>query len=484
MLATLFDKTKPGARAIGFPKGKIHPSQKIPSHLLRKTPPGLPEVTELEVVRHFTKLSQLNYSVDTNFYPLGSCTMKYNPKACFRLAFHGAFSERHPLLPAWAIQGTLKALKDFENALLEITGMDALTLAPAAGAHAELAGLLVTRAYFQNRGEIPQRKKIIIPDSAHGTNPASAALAGFEVVTIKSNARGRVNIEELKKHLNETAAMVMITLPNTLGLFEDEISEIARLAHQAGVQMYMDGANMNALMGIAKPGNLGFDVMHLNLHKTFSVPHGGGGPGAGVLLVKRHLDDFLPVPRIIEKNGQLQIEEAHPKSIGRIRSFHGSTANLLWSAAYVALLGKEGVLEASKGAILNANYLRVLLKEAGLTPFSDEPCMHEAVFTIDPKKLNGVRTLDIAKRLLDFKFYAPTIYFPLIVPEAIMVEPTETETPETLEEFASAVKTILQEARTTPETVKTAPHTLPVKRIDDVTAARNPVISWQPSRDQ
>ena len=478
MLATLFEQSKKGRRAIRFPKGKIQPSQKVPANLLRTEPPKLPEVTELDAVRHFTKASQLNYSVDTNFYPLGSCTMKYNPKANFRFAFHPAFTNAHPLLPDWAVQGTLRAVKDFENGLLDICGMDAITLAPAAGAHAELVGILVASAYFKDKGEAASRRKIIIPDSAHGTNPASAVLGGFDVVTIKSNARGRINIAELKKHLDETTAMLMITVPNTLGLFEDEILEVSRLARNVGAQMYMDGANMNALMGIVKPGSLGFDMMHLNLHKTFSVPHGGGGPGAGVLAVRRHLEDFLPVPRITEKNGEMAITQSHSKSIGRIRSFHGSTGNILWAASYLALLGKEGIGEASRMAILNANYLRKLLKEAGLTPFQDEPCMHEAVFTLDPKKLNGVRTADIAKRLLDFGFYAPTIYFPLIVPEAIMVEPTETESPETLEEFAAAVRTILEEARANPDKVKSAPHNLPVHRLDDVTAARNPVIRW------
>ncbi|MBI2070262.1 MAG: aminomethyl-transferring glycine dehydrogenase subunit GcvPB [Elusimicrobia bacterium] len=479
MLPTLYELSTEGRRAVRFPKGSTHPWQKIPSGLLRTKAPKLPEVTELDAVRHFTQASQLNYSVDTQFYPLGSCTMKYNPKACFRLAFHPAFAGAHPESPAWAIQGTLRAVKDFENGLLEITGMDAITLAPAAGAHAELVGILITNAYFRDKGESKQRKKIIIPDSAHGTNPASAALGGYEVVTIKSNRRGRINLEDLKAHLDETTALVMMTVPNTLGLFEDQIMEAARLVHNVGAQMYMDGANMNALMGIVKPGSLGFDMMHLNLHKTFSVPHGGGGPGAGVLLVKRHLEPFLPVPRIAEKNGELTVEDNAPKSIGRIRSFHGSTGNLLWAAAYLDLLGKEGVFDVSKQAILNANYLRVLLTEAGLTPYDDGPCMHEAVFTVDPKKLNGVRTLDIAKRLLDFGFYAPTVYFPLIVPEAIMVEPTETESPETLEAFAQAVKTILEEARTNPDHVKSAPHKLPVRRLDEVTAARSPVLRWR-----
>ncbi len=477
MLSTLFEQSKPGRRAIGFAKGSIHSSQKIAAKHLRKNPPKLPEVAELEVVRHFTRASQLNYSVDTNFYPLGSCTMKYNPKANFRAASHPAFADVHPLTPAWANQGLLRVIRDFERGLLEITGMDSITLAPAAGAHAELVGILMAGAYFKDKGQANERRKIIIPDSAHGTNPASAVLGGFDVITIRSNSRGRVNLEELVKVLNQNTAMLMMTVPNTLGLFEDEILEVARLVHKAGALLYMDGANMNALMGVVKPADLGFDLMHLNLHKTFAVPHGGGGPGAGVLAARRHLEEYLPVPRITEStNGEMEILESSPKSIGRIRAFHGSVGNILLSSAYLAMLGKEGAVAASRTAIVNANYLKALLKEAGLKPFQDEPCMHEAVFTLDPKTLNGVRTLDLAKRLLDFGFYAPTVYFPLIVPEAIMAEPTETETPETLEEFARAVKTILEEAKTNPDRVKTAPHKLPVARLDEVTAARNPVI--------
>ncbi len=478
MLKTLFEKSTPGARATRFPKGKTHPSEKIPAALLRTKPARLPEVTELDVVRHFTKASQLNYSVDTNFYPLGSCTMKYNPKASFRAATHPVFSNTHPFCPAWAVQGLLEVLKEFEKELLEITGMNALTLTPAAGAHSELTAILMAREYFRDRGEI-KRNKVIIPDSAHGTNPASAALGGFEVVTIHSNNKGRIDLEALKKVLNDETAMLMVTLPNTLGLFEEDILEVSRLVHNVGALLYMDGANMNALMGVVKPGDIGFDVMHLNLHKTFSVPHGGGGPGAGILLVKSQLEEFLPVPRIIEEKGEYRVLESSPKSIGRIRSFFGSTGNLLWSAAYVALLGKEGIREATRGAILNANYLRVLLTQAGLAPHRNEPCMHECVFTLDPKKLNGVRTLDIAKRLLDFGVYAPTIYFPMIVPEAIMVEPTETESLETLEEFAKTVAKILKEAKDNPERVKSAPHKLPVRRLDEITAARNPILRWQ-----
>ncbi|MBI4369447.1 MAG: aminomethyl-transferring glycine dehydrogenase subunit GcvPB [Elusimicrobia bacterium] len=485
MLPTLFELSRSGKRAVKFPKAAMHSSAKIPAKLLRRQNPSLPELTELDVVRHFTLASQMNYSVDTQFYPLGSCTMKYNPKANFHWALHPAFAGAHPLWPSWAVQGTLESLAGLEEGLAAITGMDAVTLAPAAGAHAELVGILVAGAFYQDKGQAAKRRKIIIPDSAHGTNPASAALGGFEVVTIKSTARGRIDVLQLKKVLDDTTAMVMITVPNTLGLFEDDVLEVSRLAHNAGAQMYMDGANMNALMGIVKPASLGFDMMHINLHKTFSVPHGGGGPGAGVLLVRRHLEEYLPVPRLIRRpanqNGELSILDAHPKSIGRIRAFHGSTGNLLWAASYLALLGRDGVFQASRDAIVNANYLRRLLQDAGLTPYSDEPCMHEAVFTIDPKKLNGVRTLDIAKRLLDFGFYAPTVYFPLIVPEAMMVEPTETESPETLEQFANAVKTILSEAASDPQKVKDAPHALPVRRLDDVLAARNPVVTYQVS---
>ncbi|MBI4668816.1 MAG: aminomethyl-transferring glycine dehydrogenase subunit GcvPB [Elusimicrobia bacterium] len=481
MLSTLFEQSKKGRRAVNFPKAKTEPSKKLPAKFLRTEAPRLPEVSELDAVRHFTKASQLNYSVDTHFYPLGSCTMKYNPKAHFWAALHPKFTTAHPLLPAWAVQGTLRLLKELETSVLEITGMDAMTMAPAAGAHAELTGILAAAAYFKDKGEAQKRKKIIIPDSAHGTNPASAALGGFEVVTIKSDERGRINIEELKSHLDDSTAMLMVTIPNTLGLFEDDILEVSRLVHEAGALIYMDGANMNALAGIVKPGDLGVDMMHINFHKTFSTPHGGGGPGAGALLVKKNLEDFLPVPRLAQRKDGLHLIESHPKSIGRIRSFNGNIAILIWAASYLASLGEEGIRKVSRQAILNANYLRVLLKEAGLAPFKDEPCMHEAVFNVDPKELNGVKTLDIAKRLLDFGFYAPTIYFPLIVHEAIMAEPTETESPETLEEFARAVKTILEEARSNPETVKSAPHNLPVRRLNEVEAARNPVIRWTPN---
>lgn len=477
-MQSLFEESIPGQRAVRFPKAKIHPSQKLPKNNLRSQPPKLPELTELEVVRHFTKASQMNFSVDTNFYPLGSCTMKYNPKASLKTALHPAWANTHPHTPRWAIQGSLGFLKELERDLLEITGMDCLSLAPAAGAHAELVAILMTNAYFKDKKE-NERKKVIIPDSAHGTNPASAALGGFEVVTVKSNKRGRIDIEALEKTLDKTTALFMVTLPNTLGLFEEDILEVSRVVHKAGALLYMDGANMNALMGLVKPGDLGFDLMHLNLHKTFSVPHGGGGPGAGVVLAKRNLEEFLPVPRILEKNGEYQILESSPKSIGRIRSFFGSTANLIWAASYLALLGTEGVTEATRQAILKANYIRALLKQAGLKPYQDEPCMHECVFTLDPKKLNGVRTLDVAKRLLDYDFYAPTIYFPLIVPEAIMIEPTETESLETLEKFARAVAQILQEAKENPDLVKRAPYKLPVKRLDEVAAARNPILRWQ-----
>lgn len=316
MLKTLFEVSRPGARAIKFPKAKTHPSEKIPPRLLRQAPPNLPEVTELDAVRHFTLASQLNYSIDTHFYPLGSCTMKYNPKANSRAAGHPAFANVHPQTPAWAIQGLLACLQELESSLLEITGMNALTLAPAAGAHAELVAILMANAYFKDRGLDVKRKKVIIPDSAHGTNPASAALGGFEVVTIKSKSNGRIDLAALKNALDEHTAMFMVTLPNTLGLFEEEILEISRLVHKAGALLYMDGANMNALMGIVKPGDLGFDLMHLNLHKTFSVPHGGGGPGAGVLLVKRHLEDFLPVPRIVKDQEEYRVlESADRKSV-------------------------------------------------------------------------------------------------------------------------------------------------------------------------
>ncbi|MFC1521307.1 aminomethyl-transferring glycine dehydrogenase subunit GcvPB [Elusimicrobiota bacterium] len=474
MEKTIFELSAEGKRGIRFPKADIKPSEKLPESYLRSKAPSLPRVTEPEVVRHFTRLSQMNFSVDTHFYPLGSCTMKHNPKANEWLANHPNVARIHPFTKPWAMQGMLSIIKELEDSLLEVTGMDALTLSPAAGAHSELAAIFVARSYFLDKGD--NRTKVIIPDSAHGTNPSSAALGGFTVTSIKSNSRGKIDINELSKNLDSQTAVVMITLPNTLGLFEDDILEVNKLAHKHGALIYLDGANMNALMGILKPGELGFDLMHLNPHKTFSTPHGGGGPGAGVLLVKEHLRSFLPGDKVTEKKGVYDVAKAGGKSIGRVRSFFGSVAVLLRAANYILTMGSDGLAQVSREAIIKANYLKAMLKKAGLTPFIDEICMHECVFTIDPRELNGVRTLDIAKRLLDFGFHAPTVYFPLIAPEAIMVEPTETETYDTLDDFAKAIEAILHEAKTEPDRIKTSPHSLPVKRLNEVQAARNPIL--------
>lgn len=472
--AAIFEKSVPGKRAVRFPKASF--SAALPEKFLRKKPPLLPELSELEVVRHFTRLSQRNFSIDTHFYPLGSCTMKYNPKVNDQVALWPSFAGIHPLQPSETVQGLLQVLYELEKGLCELTGMEAMTLQPSAGAQGELVGILIARAYFQKKGE--KRTEVLIPDSAHGTNPASAALGNYKAVTVKSGRKGRVDPGDLEQHLGPQTALVMLTIPNTLGLFEEHILEIARKVHKAGALLYMDGANFNALAGLVRPADLGFDMVHLNLHKTFSTPHGGGGPGAGPLGVRKHLEPYLPVPRVLKQEEGYVLKEDFPESIGRVRAFFGSVGVLLRAYCYFRRHSAKEFREIAEAAIIGANYLKVKLREE-YPAYVDEPCMHECVLQPDPKIFNGVRTLDIAKRLLDYGFYAPTVYFPLIVPEAMMLEPTETESKETLDGFVEAMKRIAAEARQDPEIMRSAPSTTPVRRLDEVKAAREPNLRWK-----
>ncbi len=477
----VFEKGQPGRRGYALPTldvPSVDAASLLPEASLRKTLAQLPEISELDVIRHYTRLSQLNFSIDTHFYPLGSCTMKYNPKVNEAIAAFTGFKAVHPLQPESTTQGFLQVYYELERMLSEICGMAEFTLQPSAGAHGELAGLLIARAYHKYKGHA--RKTVIVPDSAHGTNPASAMIAGYNVITIKSDAKGRVDLPSLKSALNTDVAVFMLTNPNTLGLFETQIKEIAKMVHDVGALLYCDGANMNALVGLVRPGDLGFDIMHLNLHKTFSTPHGGGGPAAGPVGVTEALTPFLPVPRIRKTERGFSLEENAPLSIGKMRAFNGNSLILLRAWTYIRCLGREGIRRNTEAAILNANYLRAHLRSHFHEPI-DEPCMHECILTAAKQKAKGVKTLHIAKRLLDFGFHPPTIYFPLIVEEAMMIEPTETESKQTLDLFIAAMKTIAQEAMDDPEKLKHSPHTTPVRRLDEVKAAREPNLRWKPT---
>lgn len=477
----IFEKSQADRRGYTLPAldvPSIDPAAVLPKESLRQTAAQLPELSELEVIRHYTRLSQLNFSIDTEFYPLGSCTMKYNPKVCEQVANFTGFKALHPLQPTATVQGFLQVYYELERMLSEICGMSAFTLQPSAGAHGELTGLLIARAYHKYKGNV--RKTVIIPDSAHGTNPASAMFAGYQVVNIKSDAKGRVDLQALKAALNEDVAVFMLTNPNTLGLFETQIKEIAKMVHDVGALLYLDGANMNALVGLIRPGDLGFDIMHLNLHKTFSTPHGGGGPAAGPVGVTQALTPFLPVPRVHKTGQGYTLEESSPLSIGRMRAFNGNSLILLRAYVYIRCLGREGIKKISEAAILNANYLLAKLKDRYQAAV-DELCMHECLFTPAKQRPKGIKTLDIAKRLLDFGFHPPTIYFPLIVDEAMMIEPTETESKQTLDLFVDAMLKIADEAETNPDLLKKAPFTTPVKRLDEVKAAREPNLRWKPA---
>lgn len=476
----IFELSSPGRRAHGIPDPDVPEvplDQVLPVGALRRAPPGLPEVSELEVVRHYTRLSHRNFSIDEGFYPLGSCTMKYNPKLHEEVARLPGFARLHPYTPEELVQGALRLLWELEEELAEISGMDRVSFQPAAGAHGELAGLLMIRAYFESRGE--RRSRVIVPDSAHGTNPATAAMVGYQVVTVRSDARGNMDIAALRDAMDESVAAIMLTNPNTLGLFEEQVEALARIVHGAGGQVYLDGANFNAMLGITRPGDQGFDVMHMNLHKTFTTPHGGGGPGAGAVGVKKHLEPYLPVPVVSRDGDRYFLDYDHPLSIGKIRTFWGNFGNLVRAYAYVRTLGGAGMRAVAEHAVLHANYLRHRLGPYFDMPY-DRICKHEFVASgARQKKRNGVTTRDIAKRVLDYGFHAPTIYFPLIVDEAIMIEPTETESLRTLEEFVEAMIAIDREARENPDLVKTAPHTTPVRRLDEVRAARQLDLRWR-----
>lgn len=449
----------------------------IPDYLKRNTDIGLPNVAENDLLRHFTNLSRMNYALSTTFYPLGSCTMKYNPLINERIAAFDTFKNIHPYQPADTMQGILEIMYELERDLCEISGMDSFSLQQAAGAQGEFAALLIIAEYFKSIKQ--KRTKIIVPDSAHGTNPASAAFAGFETVSLKSEPDGSIDPDKLKELLTPDIAAIMLTVPNTLGTFEKQISEIVKLAHENGTLLYYDGANLNALMGIVRPGDMGFDIMHINLHKTFSTPHGGGGPGAGPIGVKAFLEPFLPVPRVELKNNKFVFNYKKSKSIGKMKAFYGNFPVLLKAYAYIKALGGKGLKHASVQAVFNANYMLARFKDKISVPAGSR-CMHE--FVLSPKSVyqNGVRTLDVAKRLLDYGYYAPTVYFPLIVEEAIMIEPTETESKETLDNFVDTLnKIILEEAVNEPHKVKEAPSNTPVTRLNEVEAARKPVLKWQ-----
>ena len=436
--------------------------------------PDLPELSEVDVVRHYTRLSQWNFGVDTGMYPLGSCTMKYSPKTNERQASLPGFAGAHPLLPAVLSQGILKMMFDLELYLSEITGMDATSLQPAAGAHGELTGMLLIHAYHKSKGV--KRSKIIVPDTAHGTNPASVALCGYRPVPVESNDQGILTAESIAQIMDDDTAGIMITNPNTLGLFEENILKIADIVHDKGGIVYCDGANMNAVMGIVKMGKIGVDVIHLNLHKTFSTPHGGGGPGSGPLCVKKHLEPFLPIPRIINADGAYKLSEDHPDSIGKVQAFYGNAGVMIKAYSYIRTMGPENLKKASHLAVLNANYIKEMLK-SDLHLAYDRPCMHECVFSDKNQSAHKITTLDMAKRLMDYGFHPPTVYFPLVVHGAIMVEPTETESKEDLDKFIESFKAIIEEAGKNPELLHDAPRCCKVRRLDETTAARNPCLA-------
>ena len=465
----LWERGKKGRRSFSMPERDV-PSSPLPAEMTGDGP-DFPDLSEIEVVRHYTRLSTWNFGVDTGFYPLGSCTMKYNPKINEKLAGLRGFAGAHPLLPAALSQGALQLMFELERHLAEITGFDSVTLQPAAGAQGELTGMLIIHAFHRSQGR--QRTKILIPDTAHGTNPASAALCGYAPVPVPSGPDGILLPETVAALMNSETAGIMITNPNTLGLFEENIREIARIVHERGGLVYGDGANMNAVMGIVKPGEIGVDLLHLNLHKTFSTPHGGGGPGAGPVAVRKDLARFLPVPRVVEKNGLYRLSEEFPESIGRVLAFHGHFGVLLRAYAYILSMGPDGLLDASRTAVLNANYIRAKLKDVLHLAF-DRPCMHECVFSDHKQQILGITTLEMAKRLMDYGYHPPTIYFPLVVHGAIMIEPTETETKEEIDGFIEAFRSVVREASENPAVVREAPARCKVKRLDETAAARNP----------
>jgi glycine cleavage system P protein (glycine dehydrogenase) subunit 2 len=472
-----FEKSHPSAPPPRLPESGVEAAPRLPANLLRKRPPALPRLSEPEVMRHYSRLASLNYSISENFYPLGSCTMKYNPVANEQAARLPGFAELHPYQDPETIQGALELMWRLERALCEIAGVDRVTLQPAAGAHGEWTALRMIQAYHLARGE--ERSEVIVPDAAHGTNPASAALCGFRVVEVKSAPDGRVDVGDLEAKLSNRVAALMLTNPNTLGLFERQILEVSEMVHATGAKLYYDGANLNALMGICRPGDMGFDAVHMNLHKTFTTPHGGGGPGSGPVGVKADLVPFLPRPTVERENGRFFLDGERPQSIGRVRSFYGNFGMLVRAFTYIQAMGGDGLTQASKDAVLAANYVRKRL-EGVLDLPHEGPCMHEFVASARNLAPQGIKALDLAKGLLERGFYAPTVYFPLIVPEAVMVEPTETESKATLDAFANALKEIVELARTDPDELRAEPRSLPVGRLDEVRAARHPVLRWRP----
>ncbi len=478
----IFERSAPGRRASSLPGGdglpEVDPAAALPAGVRRSAPVRLPEVSERDLVRHYTRLAHRNFAVDLGFYPLGSCTMKYNPKVAEAAAGLPGFARLHPAQPAEQVQGALEVLARLEHALCELTGLTAATFQPAAGAHGELTGLLIIRAHHEAAGS--PRRRVLIPDSAHGTNPASVRMAGFEVATVASGADGLVDLDALERALGADVAALMITNPNTLGLFERDIARVAELVHGVGGQLYYDGANFNAILGKARPGDMGFDVVHLNLHKTFATPHGGGGPGAGPLVVAAHLADFLPAPVVVRRGDRYEWDHDRPRSIGRVHGWNGNFGIILRAFAYLLANGGQGLAQVAERAVLNANYLLERLTPTYRLGYPTRPVMHEFVLSAKAQKAKGVRALDLAKALIDRGVHPPTVYFPLIVEEALMVEPTETESVEILDAFADALLDLARQAEADPARLHEAPVTTPVGRLDEARAARVLVARWHP----
>ena len=476
----IFEKSSPGKRA--YKLAPLDVPEVDPQALLgasyRDNTGALPELSEIEIIRHFTRLSTWNYAIDLGMYPLGSCTMKYNPRVNEVVSRIEGLAEAHPYRPESLAQGSLEIVELLQKCLLEITGMDAITLQPAAGAHGEFTGILLVRAYHESKGNA--RRKVLIPDSAHGTNPATAAVCGYEVQNIKSNALGGIDVDELAKIVDEDTAALMLTNPSTIGVFENQIHKIADILHAKGALLYMDGANMNALVGKTRPGDFGVDVMHLNLHKTFSTPHGGGGPGSGPVACKAILEPFLPTPVLMRKGDGLGWSYDRPQSVGRVRAFYGNYGMFIRALAYILANGPDGLRQTTEDAVLNANYIRSGLEDMYELPYKT-PSMHEVVFSDKRQAAKGVRTGDIAKRLIDYGFHPYTVSFPMIVSGALMIEPTESESREELDLFIAAMRAIAEEVEATPDLVKNAPHSTRVSRLDEVTAARKPILRWKPS---
>jgi len=472
----IFEKSQPGRRGGEIPHPDL-PAADVPGELRRARPPRLPELAEPELLRHFTELSTRNYGIDTGFYPLGSCTMKHNPRVNERLVLLPGFRDLHPHQEEDGIQGALELMWRLQEALIEVSGLHACSLQPAAGSQGELTGLMLMRAYFAGRGEADQRDTIVTADTAHGTNPASVSMAGYKLAKVETDARGNVDVAHLRKLVNERTAGLMLTNPSTLGLFDENIEQIAEIVHDAGGLLYYDGANLNAVCGISRPGDMGFDVVHINLHKTFSQPHGGGGPGGGPVVVGEKLEPFLPIPAVVKDVNGFHLDYDRPESIGKVRGFSGPFGVFVRSYAYIRSYGPR-LREMSETAVLNANYLLARLRDAYDLPF-DRLCMHEFVLSARSlKREHGISALDVAKRLMDYGFHPPTIYFPLVVAEALMIEPTETEAKETLDAFADAMLAIVREAADDPDILRTAPHGRPVRRLDEVMAAKRAVVKY------